>query len=344
MKIFYAAAVLFAGIAAFSAAAPADAQQGQVVKVGVTGRPDQAAVELAYRRGYFTAQGIEVQLVPGGSSAQDYIAALASNQIQVAAGSPSAGMVNALNRGIDLRIVADWARIGDAKDNGIALVVRSELLDSGAVKSAADLKGRSIAVGPSLGAYNEMLLDKALALGKLTRADVSLEIMGFADGLAAMGNKKVDAAMLIEPLVWTAAQRSIARVLVSPGEIDLGAQVAVVFYSAEFAKNTETATRFMVGYLMGVRDYYDAYIGRKNPEAATDILVEHLALKDRRIWLEAPAHRTDLNGRINVAHIKEQAAFYKATGSVSGTVPDIDKYVDMRFADEAVKRLGARDR
>src|SRR5262249_43956734 len=134
---------------------PVDAQPNQVVKVGVTGRPDQAAVELAYRRGHFAAQGIEVQLVPGGSSAQDYIAALASNQIQVAAGSPSAGMVNALNRGIDLRIVADWARVGDAKDNAIALVVRTDLLDSGAVKSAADLKGKSIAVGPSLGAYNE---------------------------------------------------------------------------------------------------------------------------------------------------------------------------------------------
>jgi NitT/TauT family transport system substrate-binding protein len=148
--------------------------------------------------------------------------------------------------------------------------------------------------------------------------------------------------MLIEPLVWSAAQRNMARVLVSPGQIDLGAQVAVVLYSPEFAKNTEAATRYMVAYLKGVRDYYDAFVARKNTDAAVDILVANLALKDRKIWTDGPPHRTDLNGKVNVAHIKAQAAFYKATGSVTGPVPDIDKYVDTSFAEAAVKRLGAR--
>jgi NitT/TauT family transport system substrate-binding protein len=312
-----------------------------VVKVGVTGRPDQSGLELAFRRGYFAEQGLDVQFVPGGSSAQDFTAGLATNQLQVVAGSPSAGLMNALNRGIDLRIVADWARVGP-DDNAIALVVRSDLLDSGAVKTPADLKGRTIAAGTSMGAYNEMLLEKILKLGNLTRNDINMQTMGFADGLAAMANKRVDAALVIEPLVWSAGQRGIGRVLVSPGKIDVGAQVAVVLYSPEFAKNKEAATRYMVGYLKGVRDYHDAFVLKKNIEAAVDIMVEHLALKDRRTWIEGPPHRTDLNGRINVAHIKEQAAFYKATGSVSGPVPDIDKYVDMSFAEEAVKRLGSR--
>jgi NitT/TauT family transport system substrate-binding protein len=318
------------------------AQEKTVVKVGVTGRPDQSGLEIAHKRGYFAEQGLDVQFVQGGAVAQDYIAALASDQIQVAAGSPSAGMINALIRGIDLRIVADWARIGDPSDSAIAIVAREDLVASGAVKSMADLKGKSIAVGPSFGAYNEMLLDKALASGGLSRADVNTEFMGFADGLAALANKKVDAAIMIQPLVWQAEQKKLGRIVASPGQLDLGAQVAVVLFSPQFAKNTDAATRYMVGYLKGVRDYHDAFIEKKNPDAAVDILVQHLALKDRRVWLESPPHRTDLNGRINVAHIKEQANFYKSTGSITGTIPELDKYVDMRFADEAVKRLGSR--
>jgi NitT/TauT family transport system substrate-binding protein len=86
----------------------------QVVKVGVTGRPDQASLVLALQRGYWAKQGLDVQFIQSGAAAQDATAALAANQIQVTAGSPSAGLFNALNRGIDIRMVADWSHIGTA--------------------------------------------------------------------------------------------------------------------------------------------------------------------------------------------------------------------------------------
>ena len=50
----------------------------------------------------------------------------------------------------------------------------------------------------------------------------------------------------------------------------------------------------------------------------------------------------DLNGEINVPSIKEQATFYKEAGTVTGPVPDIDKFIDRRFAEAAVKILGRR--
>src|ERR1700727_223869 len=90
----------------------ARAQDGKTeVKVGVTDRPDNAAIYLAYRRGYFDRQGIKVTFVGGGSAASDFIPALGLNQVQVAAGSPNAGFYNALNRGINIRIVADWSHV-----------------------------------------------------------------------------------------------------------------------------------------------------------------------------------------------------------------------------------------
>src|SRR5689334_2421578 len=104
-------AVLLAGIAT------AHAQPKTVVKLGVSGRPDQAALELALRRGYFTEYGLDVQTVQANIG-MDFIAAIGTNQLQVASGSPNAGLFNALNRGIDIRIVADFAHVGDNPNDG----------------------------------------------------------------------------------------------------------------------------------------------------------------------------------------------------------------------------------
>jgi NitT/TauT family transport system substrate-binding protein len=324
--------------------APAAAQSNSrtVVKVGVTGRADQAKVELAYRRGYFAELGLDLQLISGGASALEYLSSLATNQIQVGAGSPNAAMLNALNRGIDMRIVADWAQIANGTDPTMSLIARTSLMDSGAIESVADLRGRTVSLGPNLGSVNEMFFDKSLASAGLKRSDVDAVQVGFGDALAALGSGKIDAAVVIEPLVWTAQQQKIARALTNVGDIDPGAQVAVLIYSPEFARNTDAATRFMIGYLRGIRDFNEAFFERKNLDATIDILVEHLALKDRRVWTESLPPRTDLNGRVNVAHIKAQAEYYKATGTLTGPIPDIDKVVDMKFADEAVKKLGRR--
>lgn len=314
----------------------------QVVKVGVTGRPDQASLELAKHRGYWDKQNLDVQFIQAGSAAQDATSALATNQIQVTAGSPSAGLFNALNRGINIRMVADWSHIGTAEDSTFSISVRSDLIDSGAVKTPADLKGRSIGAGPVKGGINDLFLSQVLAKGNLKPSDVNAEFIPFPDGIAAMASKKLDAAMLIEPMVSQAAAQGVAKLFITAGAVDPGAQVAVVFYSPDFAANKDVATRFMIGYLQGVRDYYDAFVLKKNQDEAIDILIQTLPLKDPKVWKNFRPGNIDLNGKFNVASIKTQAAFYKQEGLVDGPVPDVDKYVDTSFADAAVKVIGTR--
>ena len=107
---------------------PADAPK-TVVNVGVTGRPDQASLELGYLRGYFAKQRLDLAFVQAGVGASDYMSALARNQMQVTAGAPNAAMFNALDRGIDIRIVADWSHLGDARDTTQGFLVRATLMD-----------------------------------------------------------------------------------------------------------------------------------------------------------------------------------------------------------------------
>jgi len=310
------------------------------LKVGASDRPDQAALYLALYRGYFEKQGLAVELIPAATGA-DFLSGLGMNQIQATTGSLNAALFNALNRNIDIRIVADYAHVGTENDQTAAIVARADLIDGGSLKKPADLKGHSLGAGPVPAQLPELVYRKIFAMGGIGPSDVTMRYLPFPDSLVAMGTKTLDVAFLIEPLVTQADKRNIARVFMPLSAVIPGAELSVLQYSAEFAKDIDAATRFMVAYLQGVRDFYDATWRHQNEEETISLLIEHLSLKDRDLW-KVLRRNADLNGEINVPSIKEQAAFYKEAGTVTGPVPDMDKFIDRRFAEAAVKILGRR--
>jgi NitT/TauT family transport system substrate-binding protein len=312
------------------------------VRVATAGRPDQAALFLAIERGYFVRQGLDVETVQFTIGAE-MVPALATNQIQVGNGSPSAALFNALNRGVNIRMVADFAHIGPGDDTAVSMLVRKELADSGAVRTAADLKGRSVSVGSVRGTIGDLFLQRALATAGATIDDVQLVDMSFPDMLGALANQNLDAGLLTEPQVTQATEQGIARVLYPGGRVIPNAVVSVLQYSPQFAADQpDVATRFMVAFLQGVRDYHDAFHLKQNRDAAIDQLTQVLPLKDRHIWETAAPGHTDLNGRVNVADLRDQAAFYAQQGTLTGTVPDVERFVDSQFAEAAVRQLGPR--
>jgi NitT/TauT family transport system substrate-binding protein len=332
--------VLAGLLIAATLASSAAAQQKLHIKVGVSGRPDQADLELAYRRGYFEKQGLEVEYVQANSG-QEMVPALAGNQLQVASGSPNAGLFNALSRGIDIRLVADFAHVGPKGDRSVAVVARADLMDQGVIKTPADLKGRSVAHGPGPGQISDILLETLFRMNGFAKKDVQIRDLTFADALAAIGTKTLDASFQVEPLVTVGERRNIGRVLIDGGSVIPGAELSVIYFSREFARNKDAGTRFMVAFLQGTRDYYDAFFLGKGKDEAIKLLVQYLPVKDPTVW-ETSRQYTDLNGKLNVENVKEQAKFYKNEGLISGAIPDIDKHVDPSFAEAAVKILGSR--
>jgi len=334
---------LCAGLALVLLAAPnCPAADKKIIHVGVVERPDLAPFLLALHSGRFAEQGIDVEPVIG-TSGQDFVASLATGQLDVASGVPNAGLYNALNRGIDIRLVADYAHVSQKpEDSTVSIVVRADLVDSGAVRGPGDLKGRVIAAGPSIGQYPQILLAKALARGNLTLDDVTMRFLPFPEALAAMGSKTLDGSFMIEPLTTQADRQNVARKLVPAGAVDPGAELSIVLYSAQFAHDKETANRYMLGFLSGVRMYYDAFFLKKGRDEAIAILTRWSPLKEAKLWAEAVPQNTDLNGRINVNNLRQQAVFFKAQGTLTGDIPDFGKFVDMSFADAAVKTLGTR--
>src|ERR1700689_786468 len=90
-------------------AATTGANAADKVTIGVVNSSSDIALFIADAKGYYKDAGIEVTF-NSFDSAPKMIAPLGIGQLDVGAGAASSGLYNAMERGIDLRVVADKAR------------------------------------------------------------------------------------------------------------------------------------------------------------------------------------------------------------------------------------------
>jgi len=314
--------------------------QTEKVGIGITNAATDAGFFIAQKKEYFRAEGIEITTTPFASAA-GMIAPLGRGQLDVGAGTVAAGLYNAVEQGILLRIVADKGSVTDKLEYS-TLVVRKDLVDSGRYKSLADLKGMTVAAA-SPGSGSESSLNEALKKGGLRFTDVKVVYMGFPQMFVALTNKGIDAAVSNEPTL-TRALREGAAVRASKDIIYPGQQTAVVLYSEDFAqKRRPVAQKFLNAYIRAVRDYNDAILGARlaGPNAAEiiAILTEYTEIKDRETYANMNAFAVNPNGGVNAETLRNDYNFFRERGLVSAAIT-VDRVIDKSFAEEALRVLG----
>ena len=307
------------------------------VKVSVYQSVSDAGIYIAADKGYFTQQGIALELIQL-DSVSSVVTALASGQVDVAGGAPSAAIYNSARQGIGIRIVADK---GSMPTGGgyIGLVVRKGMEDT--IRKPADLKGRKVAwSGIGVGTTNEVALDHMLKTAGLKESDISLQNLTFGDSLAALASGSVDAAYLIEPLIQSAEERGLGKLLLTGDAMYLNQQVAVLLYGPAFAKRADVARRFMVAYLKGVRDYNKAF--RKNTGRAeiVSILSKNTTVKKPELYEKMVMPGLNPDGAVNIEGMKADMQWFLSKGFLKEQV-DVAKVVDNSFVEQAVRELGA---
>jgi NitT/TauT family transport system substrate-binding protein len=93
------------------------------VNIGVANSSTDIGLFAAQKRGYFAQEGIEANFIAFDSAAR-MIAPFASGDLDVGGGGPSAGLYNAIARGIDIRIVAPASTFSCAKTLSPAAVTK----------------------------------------------------------------------------------------------------------------------------------------------------------------------------------------------------------------------------
>jgi NitT/TauT family transport system substrate-binding protein len=324
------------------AAAPARAAEPVTVSAGITNVIADVGLFVADKRGYFAAENLKVNFVPFDAAAR-MIGSLASGDLEVGGGGISAGLFNAVARGLGLKIVADKSTSLPGLGNG-ALVVRKDLIENGRYKSPKDFKGLKVAV-PAPGTGTSTSIDRYLSTVGLSIADVDLTYLAFPQMVAALQKGAVDAAFIVEPSLSAVEANGAAVRIVRDDEMFPNHQIAVTLYSGRFiSSNRDAAVRFMRAYLRGTRDYNDVVkdgrLAGPGSEAIIAILTEYSHIKDPAIYGRINVHACDPDGRLDLKSLETDLAFFVAQGLIQGKV-DVASAIDTSIAEAAVRDIGA---
>jgi NitT/TauT family transport system substrate-binding protein len=326
------AASASAAATATATAAPAPV----TIKFGQIGTVSDGAIFIANAKGYFKEQGITLELQTFQSAA-NMTAPLGTGELDAGGGAPSAGLYNAIDRGVKIRIVADKGSI-TAGHGYEGIIVRKALADK--IKSAKDMRGLKISIA-ARDIVPEYSLNEYLKTGGLTVKDVEVTPLAFPDMAPAIANGSIDVAVPTEPTLTRILDAGTGVLITRTDVIVPGEQTAVVLFSDKFAQNRDVAVRFMKAYLEGARFYTDAF-NKKDPaklKEAIDIIAKGTKL-DPALIAKVVMPGVDPNGTVNLKSLDAAQQYFVSKGSQQKAI-DMTKVVDTSFADDAVKQLGA---
>jgi NitT/TauT family transport system substrate-binding protein len=320
----------------------ASAQSAQdPVTVGIIGSSSDAPFFIAEQFGYFRDVGIAASFVKF-DGAPLMVAPLGVGQLDVGSGSPSAGLLNAVERGIDVRIVADKGRCAPGYGYG-PLMVRKALVTSGAYKSARDLRGLKVAEAAQ-GGTSSSSLAKLLGTVGLGYGDVQHVYLGYAEQAVAFANGSIDASLSNEPSATLAERQGSAMRVAGNDTWYPNQEVAVVIYGKTFLRERrDVATRFMTAWIRAARYFNDAlgggHLRGRTASSVLDILVAATPIKDRTVYTQMVPQAVDPDGEVNAASVRGDLAFWKQQRWVTGNVT-AEQAIDMTFSQAAAKALG----
>ena len=181
-------------------------------------------------------------------SAAQMVAPLGAGQLDAGGGSTSAGLFNAINRDLPLKIVADKGSFTGRRLAGF--LVRSDLSDQ--IRDYSDMRGRKIALN-QLGTTNDIAAETALKRGGLTLQDAELIQLPFTDMTAALSNRNVDMALHNEPFMANALEQGIATRFHSVDEFYPYMQFSVILYGPHFVRDNPRCREALDGRLRARR-------------------------------------------------------------------------------------------
>ncbi len=271
------------------------------VHVRVYARPylSYAPLYIALDDGYFAEQGLDVEFVALPSSAAA-IPPLVQGQIDVVGGTLRISALNAIAQNAQIKIVADKGHLSsEGCDTYYGFAARSALVESGALKSAADLKGRNIEIAGDKPSMEGYFVDKLLNTAGLSLDDVNvLTLQSPAEMIDGFNKGAIDFTVQGQPALSQLIQSGGVSLWKPVQEIVPDAQFDVLLFGPTFlTQHPDAGNRFMVAYLKAVRQFNQG----KTEQNLTE-LVKFTKL-DKQLLSQACLPTISDDGKINAQSV-----------------------------------------
>lgn len=327
---FLARALGLAGLIALGFA-PALAH-AEHVKVGILKTPPSGLVFIALDKGYFAAEGLDVEL-SYFEAGQPIALATAAGSVDFGANGPSAAFYNLAGEGA-LRIIAGMYR--EAPSFRILGYVASNHAAAAGLTSLKDLPHHSLAVS-QVGSPPHYAL--ALLAEKYHFALDTIKLLALQsvpNMISALSGGQADATIITGAAAVAIDQRKEGRLLGWVGD-ETPWQMGVLWTSTKIIREREGMVgRFLRAYRRGARDYHDAFTGANEKRADGPTTTEVVAIIAKYTGLaatqiEQTVAYTDPALRIDVNDIGHQIAWFRSQGMVKVDVRT-DSIIDKRYA------------
>ncbi|MGZ8495914.1 MAG: ABC transporter substrate-binding protein [Candidatus Binatia bacterium] len=322
------AALLVLLVALFSQRAPA--QDKPKIFVGPSSKTlGYSPLWVGWKKGFFEQQGLDVEVVVLRGMPM-VVQALAAGSIQFGSGGPEPFMESS-DRGLDFIITG-----------GVINGMTAAIVAGKKYKSFEDLRGTTVGssslTGGTVTAFREAMKQKGL---EYPRDYKILVVAGGSSGnLAALQSGQISATTVAVPLNFAAEElgfHSIGRLLDAVPQFQ---SAALATRRSWAEKNRPLMVRFMKGMVQSLRWMHN------NKDATVEFLTKEIQLKpvhalkgweyytQNRIW--------PYDGEPNMEGMKHNIRVYYEQTGAKAPVPDVFKFVEMSYLNDALKEMGRR--
>ncbi len=305
-----------------------------------TGRIYAGPTLVALGRGYFRDADLELEVVESGGR-RGSIPMLAAGELDVSPQGPSLEFFRAWDPERPIIMAADHGSMRPGRGTG-AIVARSELITTGALRDYADLRGKRLGLSPLRGHHDWLTFATALRRGGLTFADVEIVTCDFGGGRhEALANGTIDLATVGRPSsIAEGRDAGLFDVWKHEYEVRPGRQQRMVMFGHTFwSTRPEEAQRYIAAYLRGARDYYAAFELGIDREAVVDVLARESGANRAMIANDMTPLGINPDGHLNVEDVAADLGWYQEQGLLDQSI-SIDRVIDHRFLEAALRELG----
>ena len=301
--------------------------QSRKLRVGVLRLASSGAVFIAQDQSYFRDAGLDVELV-FFDAAQPIAVAAASGDIDIGVTAFTAGLFNLAGKGA-LSVIAGQAR--EVPGFPLDAYLATAQPNGAGMQSPMDIRGKRIGItqiGSSFHFAAGLLAEKYA----FPISDVKfIPLQSMSNILSALRGGAVDGAVLPATGAQGAMDSGAARLLGWGGD-EVAWQIGAAFVSARTKTDEQAIAAFLSAYRKGCRAYHETLDAKGvAAEARAPLLaiIAHYTGQAPETVAKTLAF-IDPDGRLDVANVAKQIAWYQAQGFVDKGF-GIERVLDKRF-------------
>lgn len=290
--------------------------------VGALRFTSHAASFVAFERGYFSEEGLDVEF-KFFQAAQPMAVAIASGDADYAVTAISGGLVSLAEKGAAK--VIGGALSEEKGIDGQKILASNAAYEAGLTSPAA-LDGKTFAITQAGSSFHYMGSKIAAAEG----ANVSFKPLQKVGAIiGAMKSGQVDAWSIVPHIAKALAGGGAVQIIGDVADYIPDYQVTTVFTSAENAANERAKTEaFLRAFSRGADDFNAALVDKTaGDEAAEEMvkLIHKYVYTDRPFEKAAPsirngAMRINKGASLNMSSVEDQLGWFKSEGLIKDSI------------------------